>query len=219
MYSCCFSRSLNKASARSIPELSWNSRLASQAYLKVSRWCGRQTIAARWNTSIILSRFFSFELSLSGGRPVLRAKDAMAREERRLQFTGVLLPKVPAAEPISFLFFVPAVHPVNTLRAVIEADKQRLRLQRSTRFPLSLQACYDWWLSFLAEAMCPVCRKSRVELAGIIISQQKSKGDEIKQANKTKAGRCETLLQELETHVRAEHNKASLLFRSTTVVL
>jgi hypothetical protein len=27
------------------------------------------------------------------------------------------------------------------------------------------------------------------------------------------------LLQELETHVRAEHNKASLLFRSTTVVL
>ena len=41
-------------------------------------------------------------------------------------------PKVPAAEPISHLFVVPAVHPVNTLRAVIEADEQRLRLQRPT---------------------------------------------------------------------------------------
>ncbi len=72
---------------------------------------------------------------------------------------------------------------------------------------------------FLAEAMCPVCRKSRVELAGIIISQQKSKGEEIKQANKTKTGRGDTLLQELETHVRADRNKASSLFRITTVVL
>ena len=108
-----------------------------------------------------------------------------------LQFaTPVLLPKVPAAEPISYLFVVLAVHPVNTLRAVIEADEQRLHLQRPTvKFPLEPAGpCYKWWLSFLdaestrAEAMCPVCCNSRVELAGISISQQKSKSEDIKQA-------------------------------------
>ena len=222
----CFSRSLNKVSARSMPELE-ASIASSYEGVKVvwmrtvvSYW---QTIAARWNTSISLSRSFSFELSLRGGRSVLRTKDAMAHEEwlpmGGLQFaTPVLLPKVPAAEPINLLFVVPAVHPVNTLRAVIEADEQRLRLQRSTvKFALEPEgACYEWWLCFLdtestrAEAMCPVCRTSRVELAGIIISQQKSKSEEIKQANRTKAARRETLLQELDTHVCPDRNQGKL---------
>ena len=79
----CFSRRLNKVSVRSMPELeatiasSYEGVMVVWMRTVVSYW---QTIAARWNTSISLSRSFSFELSLRGGRPVLRTKDAMTHD-------------------------------------------------------------------------------------------------------------------------------------------
>ena len=62
----CFSRSLNKVSARSMPELEASIASSYEGVMVV--WMRTvvshgQTIAARWNTSISLSRSFSFDVA------------------------------------------------------------------------------------------------------------------------------------------------------------
>ncbi len=98
----CIARSLNKVSARSVPELE-ASIVSSFEGIKVS-WLRTvvnywTTIAPRWNKFISLSRSYSFELTLRDGCPVMRTKDAMSQEEwlpmGGMQFaTPVLHPKV-----------------------------------------------------------------------------------------------------------------------------
>ena len=100
-----------------------------------------------------------------------------------------LLPKVPAAEPfptyLFFLLYILSIHFVPSFR-LMSSGSVCNALQSS--FPLSLRllrvvALFLDTESTRAEAICLVCRNSRVELADIIISQQKSKSEDIKQGS------------------------------------
>lgn len=134
---------------------------------------------------------------------------------------------MPAAEPISHLFVVPAVHPVNTLRAVIEADEQRLRLQRPTS---SFSRAFMRLLRVVAlfsghrEHSC----RGRVSSVSQQLSgacwhyyqpvEVKERGDQA--GHRTEAAHRETLPQELETHVCSDRNQGKLtvpLSRSLTL--
>jgi hypothetical protein len=98
------------------------------------------------------------------------------------------------------------VHPVDSLRSHIESDEARLRVVRSAvSFPHEVAgAAWAWWQEFLAaeqaraEAMCSSCRDIWVELATIVILQQKSKSLEVKAENKAKFSRRTELLEQLE---------------------
>jgi hypothetical protein len=212
----CFARDLSKVSARSVPELESSITKSFSgvkvAWLRsvVNYWAAR---ASRWIPAVALSQCYSFELTLRDARPVMRTKDEMSQEEwlplGGLQFAKpVLGPRVQSVAPTAFSFVVAAVHPVDSLRTHVASDEPRLRLQRSAvRFPEEAPgAAYEWWLNFLseeearAEAMCPVCREIRVELASIVIRQQKSKNLEVKAANKDKTTRRSELLEQLEAH-------------------
>jgi hypothetical protein len=205
----------------------------------VNYWAAR---ASRWNKAITLKDSYSFESTLFGGRPVLRSKDEM-RQEHWLPLGGVrfatpmLTPRVPAATPTAFSFVVAAVHPVS-LRGQIDSDEDRLRLLSSAvGFPLEVAgAAWAGWQDFLAaeearaKAMCSSCRDIRVELATIVILQQKSKSEEVQAVNRVKAALRDQLLKQLETHsctdraegklaVPADHSRTLSALASAAVVL
>ena len=210
----CFARGLKKVSARSVPELeasitkSFSGVKVVWLRSVVNYWAVR---ADRWNKKITLMGSYSFELTLRGGRPVMRTKDEMSQEEW-LPLGGVkyatpmLTPRVPSATPTAFSFVIAAVHPVDSLRSHIESDEARLRLVRSAvSFPHEVAGvAWAWWQEFLAaeqaraEAMCSSCRDIWVELA--TIRQQKSKSLEVKAENKAKFSRRTELLEQLEKH-------------------
>jgi hypothetical protein len=72
----------------------------------INYWAVR---AARWNKKITLMDSYSFELTLRGGRPVMRTKDEMSQEEWLTTLGGVkyatpmLIPRVLSATPDGFL--------------------------------------------------------------------------------------------------------------------
>ena len=80
----CFARGLKKVSARTVPELDASFAKSftgvKVVWLRsvVDYW---STIAPRWNKNVSLSRSYSFELALHGGRPLLQTKDAMSQED------------------------------------------------------------------------------------------------------------------------------------------
>ena len=222
----CFARELKKVSARSVPELqasimkSFSGVKVTWLRSVVNYWAAR---ASRWNTAVTLMGSYSFEITLRGGRPVMRTKDEMRQEEWTplggCQYaTPMLNVRVPSPSPTAFSFVVATVHAVAALRSQIASDEERLRLPRSAvRFQQEeAGAAFQWWVSFLdaeearAAEMCDTCRDIRVELATIVIRQQKSKNEEVKAANRVKSARRNELLEQLETHLCADRAQGKL---------
>lgn len=135
----CFSRSLKKISARSVPALdasltkSFSGIKVTWLRSGVNYWA---TISARWIKSITLSRSYAFELVMHEGKVVMRTKDAMSHESwlplGGLQFAiPIFKPRVLTSSPRAFSFVVARIHPLVALRSCIEGQQERLCLVRS----------------------------------------------------------------------------------------
>ena len=96
---------------------------------------------------VSLSRSYSFELALHGGRPLLRTKDAMSQEDwlpmGGAQFGTPMLHPKPASVPPTKFVFVVRVHAVVSFWTAIESDQARLSTCRSViSFPLEEAGAY-----------------------------------------------------------------------------